>query len=129
MHDALQSRQALVGQRFAATGLADYSSGLILSSLDKWANLLVPHSPPPDRPLRVMLCHAYYQQRGGEDESFEAERQLLETNGHDVATSTFDNSASEGWSAFRQATSGFWNRKAYKEMRQRLLDHSSQLLH
>lgn len=41
----------------------------------------------PEKPLRVLLVHNYYQQPGGEDQVFRAEADLLERHGrrgHDV---------------------------------------------
>ncbi|HKT46788.1 MAG TPA: glycosyltransferase family 4 protein [Candidatus Acidoferrales bacterium] len=35
--------------------------------------------------LKILLVHDFYQQPGGEDEVFRAERELLETNGHAVS--------------------------------------------
>ncbi len=34
--------------------------------------------------MKVLLCHTYYQQRGGEDEVFDDEATLLEACGHEV---------------------------------------------
>ena len=34
--------------------------------------------------MKILLCHSYYTQRGGEDRSFEEERELLQANGHQV---------------------------------------------
>src|SRR4029078_1109886 len=45
--------------------------------------------------MRILLCHNYYQQRGGEDESFEAEASLLEARGHDVVRYTVHNDSVE----------------------------------
>lgn len=42
-------------------------------------------------PLRVLLVHNAYQQRGGEDAVFESERDLLREHGHEVACYTRHN--------------------------------------
>ena len=34
--------------------------------------------------MKVLLCHNYYQQPGGEDQVFADEGRLLESNGHAV---------------------------------------------
>lgn len=46
----------------------------------------------PSAPMRkVLMVHEYYRERGGEDESFEAEAQLLRSNGHQIVTYTVSN--------------------------------------
>ena len=52
-------------------------------------------------PIRkVLLCHNYYQQPGGEDSSFDAEAGLLEAHGHEVLRFTRHNDAIVAWAAW-----------------------------
>ncbi len=60
--------------------------------------------------MKILLCHAYYQQRGGEDVSFDAEAALLESRGHEVVRFTMHNddiASRSGWSV---ATGAAWSR-------------------
>ena len=41
--------------------------------------------------MKILQIHNRYQQKGGEDSVFEAERGLLEQNGHEVESLIFDN--------------------------------------
>jgi glycosyltransferase involved in cell wall biosynthesis len=67
--------------------------------------------------VKVLLCHNYYQQSGGEDESFAAEARLLEAGGHEVLRFTRHNDAIKqmhGWDVGRRA---LWNQQTYVELR------------
>ncbi len=68
-------------------------------------------------PPKVLLVHNYYQQRGGEDESFDAEGALLRERGHDVVVHTVHNDAVDGMSSAGLAAAVVWNRAAYREVR------------
>lgn len=62
--------------------------------------------------MKILLCHSYYQQRGGEDVSFDAEAALLEAKGHDVVRFTMHNdeiAQRPGWSV---AAGAAWSRRA-----------------
>jgi len=59
--------------------------------------------------MKVMLCHNYYQQRGGEDQSFEDEADLLEAYGHEVIRHTVHNDALSGTSRWKMGLNTFWN--------------------
>ncbi len=50
--------------------------------------------------MKVLLCHNYYQQAGGEDQVFTDEAQLLESHGHDVIRYTVHNDSIEQMSRF-----------------------------
>ena len=41
--------------------------------------------------MKILLCHNFYQQPGGEDRVFSEEVKLLEAAGHDVETFTVHN--------------------------------------
>ena len=67
--------------------------------------------------MKVLLCHNYYQQRGGEDESFEAEARTLEEFGHEVVTYTRHNDAIHEMGRLDVASQTLWSRKTYSELR------------
>ena len=43
--------------------------------------------------MRILVCHNFYQQPGGEDQVFAAEVDLLRLFGHEVTTFKMDNDA------------------------------------
>lgn len=65
--------------------------------------------------MRILLCHAYFQNRTGEDEVFDDEAALLESRGHHVLRYTTTNR--EIRNPLKAATQAIWNRKAYRELR------------
>ncbi|MBT6153911.1 MAG: glycosyltransferase family 4 protein [Planctomycetaceae bacterium] len=67
--------------------------------------------------MKILLCHNYYQQRGGEDQSFEDEAWLLESHGHDVIRYTRHNDDITNMSRRKVATQTIWNRRTYHELR------------
>jgi glycosyltransferase involved in cell wall biosynthesis len=66
--------------------------------------------------MNVLLCHNYYQQPGGEDQSFAAESRLLRERGHDVTEYTLHNDAIESMGQLEVAGRTFWNRAVYREL-------------
>ena len=65
----------------------------------------------------VLMVHNFYQQPGGEDQSFAAEAGLLEAYGHTVCRYTLHNDAIKQMSALRVARATIWNTTAYRELR------------
>ncbi|MFB3132930.1 MAG: glycosyltransferase [Rhodothermales bacterium] len=65
----------------------------------------------------VLMVHNFYQQPGGEDQSFAAEAGLLEAYGHTVCRYTLHNDAIQQMSALRVARATIWNTTAYRELR------------
>lgn len=59
--------------------------------------------------MRVLLCHNYYQQAGGEDQVFAAEGNLLRSAGHTVHEFSVHNDAIEGMSRWSLARRTIWN--------------------
>ena len=78
---------------------------------------------------RVLLLHNYYQQRGGEDESFESEVRLLRSRGHEVTVHTVHNDAVEGMSRLRLAATPSWSRGAYDDVRALIRRDRPDVLH
>ncbi len=72
--------------------------------------------------MKILLVHNRYQQRGGEDAVFQAEDDLLETNGHTVSRLIFENESIEHRpSAMKMVTLGFaatWSRASARQVRE-----------
>ncbi len=79
--------------------------------------------------MKVLMCHNYYQQRGGEDLSFEAEAELLESHGHTVIRYTLHNDRIRQMSAVTVAGKTLWNREVYREVRGLIRTEQPDLLH
>ncbi len=67
--------------------------------------------------MKVLRCHTYYQVRGGEDESFDAEVALLESRGVEVLCFTLRNDAIDGMSRLSVARRTIWNHDAFRQLR------------
>ncbi|PAP75966.1 glycosyltransferase family 4 protein [Rubrivirga marina] len=80
-------------------------------------------------PTRILFLHNYYQQRGGEDESFESEVRLLKSRGHDVVVHTVHNDAVDGMSRLALAATPVWSRASYGTVRALLRQHRPDVLH
>lgn len=79
--------------------------------------------------MKLLLCHNYYQQRGGEDESFEDEAALLAEHGHDVVRYTVHNDSLAtmgGWQAARRT---LWNGDTYRALRTLIRRERPVLMH
>jgi glycosyltransferase involved in cell wall biosynthesis len=79
--------------------------------------------------MRILLCHNYYQQRGGEDESFEAEASLLESRGHEVVRYTVHNDSVEQMSSARVSLKAFFNRGVYRDLSRLIADRRPDVMH
>ena len=67
--------------------------------------------------LRVLLIHTHYQQYGGEDAVFEAERSLLNENGCTIQTLQSSNDEMFRQPRIQMAIQSIWNREAYRTTR------------
>lgn len=67
--------------------------------------------------MRVLTVHNRYQQRGGEDECFEAERDLLRARGHVVEEHVVDNHGIKRRDAPLTGLRTVWSRSEYKQIR------------
>jgi glycosyltransferase involved in cell wall biosynthesis len=83
----------------------------------------------PGPALKVLLCHNYYQVRGGEDESFEAEGRLLEARGHPVVRYTVHNDAVEAMGRWGVARRALWNPETYRRVRELIRRERPALMH
>jgi glycosyltransferase involved in cell wall biosynthesis len=80
--------------------------------------------------MKILLCHNYYQQPGGEDQVFADEGRLLESHGHEVLRLVRHNAAigrelSEG----RAARQSIWSREVYREAQTLLRRARPDILH
>jgi glycosyltransferase involved in cell wall biosynthesis len=67
-------------------------------------------------PLRVLVVHNRYRQRGGEDVVFERETQLLRDAGHEVATYERHNDEIDEIGAASLAAQTIWSRRTVDEV-------------
>jgi len=74
-------------------------------------------------PLRVLLVHANYQLRGGEDVVVEAERELLRSHGHEVIEYRRHNDEVGSMSRFRAVADSLWSGSTAKAIA-KLIAHS-----
>ncbi|MBV8126003.1 MAG: glycosyltransferase family 4 protein [Burkholderiaceae bacterium] len=71
-------------------------------------------------PVRVLLAHNAYQQRGGEDMVVEAEAALLRQHGHAVELLTRHNDELAGMGRGAAALDTLWSRRTARELRERI---------
>ena len=67
--------------------------------------------------MRIALIHNLYQQHGGEDAVFEAERLLLECRGHEVASFVEDNNRLNRMRPLSVALNTIWSHEAMSKLR------------
>jgi len=79
--------------------------------------------------MRILICHNFYQQPGGEDQVFAAESELLRKNGHEVQTHAVSNDAIEFQGRLKLATATIWNRSAATDIADRVRKHRAQIVH
>jgi glycosyltransferase involved in cell wall biosynthesis len=79
--------------------------------------------------MKVLMCHNYYQEPGGEDQSFEGEIQLLESRGHEVIRYTRHNDDIRSMSHWKVARQTLWNRQTYIDLRLLIRKERPELMH
>ena len=79
--------------------------------------------------MKVLLCHNYYQQPGGEDQSFAAEACLLESHGHQVLRFTRHNEAIPRMRPLEVARRTLWNQDIFRELRELIRRERPSLMH
>lgn len=79
--------------------------------------------------MKIVLCHNFYQQPGGEDRVFQDESDLLTSHGHDVVHFTKHSDDIEQMSKVRVAAGAIWNRKAASELRQLVERERADIVH
>lgn len=80
-------------------------------------------------PLRVLIAHNRYQQRGGEDMVVEAEAALLRQHGHPVDCMWRDNHDVAGMSRWRLAGETLWSARSGREFAERVVAFRPDILH
>ena len=78
--------------------------------------------------MKIVYCHNYYRNRGGEDVSFECDLELLRSHGHEVITFTRNNHDLSGTSPSAIART-VWNRQTQREMNAVLEAEKPDVLH
>ena len=79
--------------------------------------------------MKVLMCHAYYQVRGGEDESFDAQVALLTSRGDEVVPFTVHNDLANGMNLLSLAGRTIWNRQSYAQMRELIRRERPDVMH
>jgi len=68
--------------------------------------------------VRVLIAHNFYQQPGGEDQVFRAERDLLREFGHEVSTFEVHNDDVPGMGRLALVAATVWNRPLHARLRE-----------
>lgn len=82
--------------------------------------------------MKILLVHNRYQQAGGEDLVYEAERDLLERHGHEVHSYEVSNDEIAHYTAaqrLRLVDRTIWSRKSYKALEQIVVQEKPVVVH
>jgi glycosyltransferase involved in cell wall biosynthesis len=79
--------------------------------------------------MKVLLCHTYYRQRGGEDCGFEEERDLLVEQGHRVVEYVRRNEELNAAGPLRAASQTVWNQQAVGDVAELIRRERPDVLH
>lgn len=80
--------------------------------------------------MRVIVCHNYFRERGGEDRVFEDELELMQANGVDVVPFIKNNRDFEGfWDTTRIAFRTPWNSRSSKEIEDLVVRTKADVVH
>jgi len=66
--------------------------------------------------MRIISCHNYYQQAGGEDQVFSNEASLLKQNGVEVIEYVRTNEELKKIPLLSAAANLYWNKQAYRQL-------------
>ena len=80
-------------------------------------------------PLRILLCHNFYQQSGGEDRSFADESELLRRNGHEVVAFTRHNDEIKSMPRREVARKTIWNHDSYDQVTEIIRQQRPDVMH
>jgi glycosyltransferase involved in cell wall biosynthesis len=75
------------------------------------------------------MCHNYYQNRGGEDEVFEVEGELLRENGHQVIQYSMHNDCIGQGNRLVTGLGASWNQASYNQIRALIKKEKPDLVH
>ena len=67
--------------------------------------------------MKIILCHNFYRQAGGEDRVLADEERLLRDHGHEVVRFTRDSKDIRGQGNLQLAIGAVWNRKTAADSR------------
>ncbi len=81
------------------------------------------------RPLKVLVAHNAYKQRGGEDAVVEAEIALLRKHGHDVVEHRCSNDGLDAQARIRSLADTLWSRSAHALMHEVIRRHQPDVMH
>jgi glycosyltransferase involved in cell wall biosynthesis len=79
--------------------------------------------------MKVLLCHEFYQQFGGEDRSFLDEAAQLRSHGHQVVEYTRHNDAIDDRNRVGLAARSVWNARTYRELRELIRQEHPDIMH
>lgn len=79
--------------------------------------------------MRILRVHNFYQQPGGEDQSFAAEVNLLRRRGHQVLEYTVHNDQITRMNRLELVARTFWNKESYWSVRRLIREHQIQVVH
>ncbi|MDT9176288.1 MAG: glycosyltransferase family 4 protein [Limnospira maxima] len=79
--------------------------------------------------MRILSIHNNYQIRGGEDESTQAEANLLKANGNQVDIYQDSNERVASLNRVHLASTTIWSTEAYKIVKQKLRTHPTDIVH
>jgi glycosyltransferase involved in cell wall biosynthesis len=85
--------------------------------------------PAADLPTRILLVHNRYKLGGGEDSTFESERDLLARMGHEVHTLEFRNEDTDALTNWRIAADAVWSSPAAAKVADNIRAFSPQIVH
>lgn len=79
--------------------------------------------------MRILLCHNYYQQPGGEDRHFEDEIHFLRAHGHEVVTLVAHNDTIPGRARLGLVRDALWNARMAQALRDTVRRCRAQVVH
>ena len=79
--------------------------------------------------MKLLVCHEFYRQFGGEDQSFLDEVALLRLNGHEVVEYTRHNDEITHGNRLGTAVRSIWNRGVYRELRALIRRERPEIMH
>jgi len=79
--------------------------------------------------MKILVCHNFYQQPGGEDQVFNDEVRVLQENGHEVFTYTRHNDDIHKMPGLIAAVNLIWSWRTYREVRELIRQHRPDIVH
>ena len=79
--------------------------------------------------MKILVCHNFYQQPGGEDRVYEDECRLLETHGHTVVRFTKHNDQIKQMGRVQALQAAIWNRSTQKELTELIRHERPDVMH